>query len=649
MKRIVIFGLLAFACGRANALVLYYDKTNTCNDFYLNIPTSGCSGGVSSVSINVSDQDNASFDGYYVNGIKIIDSNGSIVKTPGYLANNGVNLTDAQIPPKFTCNDGYEEDAYGTCVETGTGGGDTPTQIGNRFFTYKCSGGGEDSEWIRIQSGVPFQIPLPTVCADYGNNSNYRFDGWSWKNGITFQGGEWHTFNEGDYSLPYDDPAKVGFITVYAKWTGANSIETATNRANCEYVGGHWCTTAGGVFVGANTPHFSCYNSSNATDMCCYDDPEQCSYWQCKIMKFYWETPNIAPAVNFNYQYCTADDFNRIEIKATKQYFSSLYAWSPLMISFTGHRDASNPNSNFIYVDTDTYYEDVGRVGANFPTKRTKLYKIQTRFRETDIHGGYYFDGYYTGENCTGTKCIDHDGNILPVACSGELYECWNELDNTEPAEGVTKLYYGTCDAIPRCWEFTGVPEGDPRYHGTWYGPLYTKGNGRILYTDKDATQVAEYAPHVSSDRWGSAGWYYRLSYKGYLDHRFPDSPGNSFTSMQVGPNKNRLLLFPADSRDIPSSYTVSIQYDCGEGEIYGGCDSIPHFATLYDGGYLKPKRSAAPNDISNEGCFCHKNTRLPCGWRNPANGEILYTTGQAYGPWTYGDQTLTAVYDCDR
>ena len=628
MNCLVLYGAMA-------SVTLYYEKNNKCDGFYLNIPQSGC--GTTSdkaTRIAVPTTLNGEFDGYYLNGTKFINAAGNIISTPRDLSNAGISLEEiSNVTPKYTCNDGYDE-SNGTCAPHSNGGA-----TGNRFLSIYCNDGTPNPDWTPISPGVPTQIPSHTICTNYANNSNYRFDGWSWKNTL-FQDGQSVTFNESDFSLVNpDSPTTAGFITLRAQWTGASNLASAGSRSDCEYLGGHWCGQAYGGWSPATETTYACYDTASAANLCCYGSPQNCTYWQCNNMGYYWNTPETAQAANFEYKLCQTENTNRIELKSGRQYFGSalLYAWAAAETAFSGHRDASNPNSNFIYVDTDPYCVADSRC---FPTRRTKLSKIQTRYLGTDIHGGYEFGGYYTGENCTGTKCIDKDGNILPVACSGTVYECWHELDNEEPAEGVTKLYFGSCDAVPRCWEFQDVPENDPRYHGTWYGPLYTI-DGTTLYTDKNATQVAEYRPKNSGSY---LTWYYRLAGVGYTDHKLPTSPGNSFTGFRFGENHNRLLLFPG-----PTSYpqNVTLSRDCGTGELYAGCASYGlEPRQIYKDIYTTLTYSAHEENHSTYGCFCHKNTKLPCGWRTQT-GNVITGTGQKVGPWTTS-QTLTAVYECN-
>ncbi|MBO4480571.1 MAG: hypothetical protein J5742_03025 [Alphaproteobacteria bacterium] len=104
MKRCIAYILgivpVTFVSNVSFGDVYYYEKYGACEGLYLNIPTSGCGTTSDKASkISASSQDNKDFDGFYLNGEKIVDVDGTIygdiskLEQAGLLGEDGATLS----------------------------------------------------------------------------------------------------------------------------------------------------------------------------------------------------------------------------------------------------------------------------------------------------------------------------------------------------------------------------------------------------------------------------------------------------------------------------------------------------------------------------------------------------------------------------
>lgn len=456
-------------------------------------------------------------------------------------------------------------------------------------------------------------------------------------------------------------------------------FEGATNITSCESQGGHWCVAAGDMFAHGGNPGLStgtCVDASTATGMCCHDDPSNCSYSQCVNAGFYWTVPENNVPLN-DQRFCQLTDPEIVTFRLASSPFNSnnYYAGSsgyghpvfPVSPSITiGYKYSNQLGSAFYYTNSDTY--TTNSVGSTVPIRRRKITKLDyvSTYKTTALHPGFEFGGWWTGNNCSGVKCIDSDGTVIGNrACVGDVYECWHELDNEEPAEGVIKVYIGKCDSVPRCGEFRDVPANDTKNHGDWYGPLYLRDikGTTTFYSDKDATQEATYLPYVYSTGANSAyGWYFRLSNFQGTDFVFPGSgTGNDFRNHKFAAdfgetNKNRVMLVPA-GKNYPEHNTVTV--DCNGGHYADsticsapmtGQNGYPYWdvtatnqwnlSTAYQTVGYYPRTAYSQAWWA---CTCVKDGKAPCGWQMP-NGDIV-ANAEPYKYWA--DVTvIKAIYD---
>jgi len=588
-------------------------------------------------------------------------------------------------------------------------------ECGTRYYVkYSCQDGTQFDgyTWRAIEAtpGSPVVLPSYTVCDRSSDPDHWRFDGWNWEGATFGTDTTSYTFQESDfYGLGSSDNTATRIVSLTAGWTGADDIGSATNRTDCETAGGHWCTPAVDILtqVQPYRETWSCKSAESAATMCCHDDPSRCNWYQCTSgtglytnAGDFWNIPANITNAPMEQHLCQVSDpgYVTFNIDITKFYGFHVFKQSsafPSSASYfkPGYKKTDELSSPWYYANNNSVVGDNSTsFSTGYPTgvhRVTKLDFVPTYYTSA-LFPGYEFDGWYTGENCAGTKCIDGQGNVLAnSACNTSVSECWREIDKTEPSTGAIKVYFGTCSYYLQCGEFKTTASGydATKDHGTWYGPLYVHDEyyktqyqtyGEIpVFSDPDLTQPAT-VPTITG-----MNWYFRLAGEEQDDstaHIFPMSSavvgnggsGNDFrtaafnptTFSSSGDGRNRLMVSPAP--DTAASIYKTVSRSCGTGGYRDAAEctnpskkntsgasrisvTVPSDAIHYDRApstfYVGPITDRN-NTYLDRACQCVKDGKFPCAWQTN-NGRVL-KTGVYYNGW---DEitSLTAIYECSE
>ena len=576
-------------------------------------------------------------------------------------------------------------------------------------IAYLCESGGQ-WQYQTVTPGTSVALPDHSNCT-LASNSNYTFAGWQF--GSTLLNNA-TTFATSDFY--YDCPGGGKCLSLRGKWNGADSIETATTRADCESagVGGKWCANrVTDLFTNDLTGGgFSCVTPTQAISdqMCCYSDRTYCNVYQCRAtdLNGSWEPSNVNAANLYPENFCSTTSNETAVNFATEPWpFHRGVLSSYNVRPSAGVKKNSELNQARYWVN-DSWIgkgSNTDVAGTSWSTGRhavTQLDWVPT-YLNSALYPGFKFGGWYTAKNCAGTKCIDENGNILAnSSCTGTMHECWQESNTTSPAtpgNNAIAVYFGTCDQLLRCGNFTNVADDDPllqkNANGThlWYGPLYVRdeqsANSITLYRDSNLQTVAS-MPRISG-----AGWFTLLlpNGNGYSDVAFPDTgnPGQDFRQFAFNPTNisqssglsghgHYLMVHPGfRSKSTANKVTIS----CGDGDRvdsnvcnslweayagnpepgtydddYDGLQPMPggvetsfvnqsqNYAKVPSNFYVGPVKRTPSSYDYNVPCQCIKDGKFPCGWKVNNTNTVLKTN--VYYNNLNTVTSLTAVYECN-
>ena len=557
---------------------------------------------------------------------------------------------------------------------------------------YRCDNNSDWTEYMTVSVGDTVTLPDKTELCSRGSIPTWQFNGWQQYQTQTFyDSGAEITLTDQNF-----EPALAGRkqMRLTGTWTGADSIELAQDVTACEAASGHWCTDkVNNLFTAFTSPSsYSCVADGSQTGKCCHDDPTNCNAFQCSSQENIagvWN-PGVTAYADPNQNYCkVTDDYVAFQFASMPYVFAphgrSSYIVRP---AIKGFKKKDELNSAWYYAD-DNYIVDVRYTnGTSYSTGRHKVQKLDyvPTYYSSALYPGFEFGGWYTGERCTGTQCIDGDGNVLGnTACGASnvtLYGCWNEIDKTDPGSAI-KVYYGTCDGVLRCGTFANTTRSDLLHTDSngkqWYGPLYVSDAAVSspktidLYYDPTLTQLV---PDDEIPRITGFGWYSVLDDRAASDNLFPDDKqtGHDFRQYAFNPityakrgldglnstnGYNRLMVHPAPLETIAEN---EVSISCGTGQRLDAarCTSATNAylqttafikqATNYQRApsafYVGPTTYGSNNYVYyNMPCQCVKGGKFPCGWQTN-DGRTLKTN--VYYNNLNTVTSLTAVYECN-
>ena len=556
LRKICVFLVVVAACFAgvrlyaANNEVYYYNL----NDMLASIPSTPSSFAINSISMLSSTpyKPGYGYAGHYMSqncsGSKLIDVNGMI--TYGY---NGTTWLYACWQPMnaglgnvpvIVLNDGLGSGgAFATSCSM------IPTfyvdnNLINQYSYYTLGDWAyiENGNWKAPCGGV---VSTATALATLPSRADYTFDGY-----YTGQNGTGTKLINADGSLVnasnlYNTLSHSEPTQAYAKWVANVS---ANYPITLDDAGGSGGQVASSPLYSLYEIYDECYASASGMNQngqlingACIQSIYQAPTRQGYTFGGYYTGTNGTGNQIINASRSIVGSYTQFTSAAT------IHAkWTPKIYTVTlNHQSPTNsPAPSTVYVKHGTgWYSNSGAT--------TPIYSMTT----VPIKTGYDFGGYWTGQNGTGTRVIDSDGNFLwtaaaigAITSNTTIYAYWNAQGSNQNPTWITVTLNDNGQSTYS------------QYNGSRLQYLYRNTNSAVsncsgykLQQSCNATTVTHFTPPTKS------GYAYGGHYTGST--QWSDANGNILVNLSA--NTTVTAQWTQNSGTI---YTVSLYPNGGTG-----------------------------------------------------------------------------------